>query len=415
MWDQGKADLRVPRKTELRRTQRTLCMVVHGPYPLDPRVVREARVALGQGYEVDVVATRQPGEPAEEYVEGVRVIRLPVAHTMGGGAGRIISEYAAFSLLASARLVRLALDRRYAIVHVHNPPDFLVAAALIPRLIGCRVIFDIHDLSPDMFNMRFEGRRGADVADRLLKGLERWATRIADGVITVHDGYARELVRRGVPAEKLTVIMNSVDEQRLPPPVRTSNRGFRVVYHGTVTPQYGLELVVEAVARVSCRVPEIQLDVYGTGDAVAAARDRSAALGVADRVHFTDRYLPHAEVLDRVRSADVGVIPNLPTQLNRFALSSKLFEYVALGVPVVSSDLPTIREHFADDELRFFRAGDGDALAEALFDVASNATAARARAQKALQRYEAYRWPRNAARYAQLLNRVTSQTRRRNV
>jgi glycosyltransferase involved in cell wall biosynthesis len=388
-------------------------MVVHGPYPLDPRVVREARVALGQGYEVDIVATRQPGEPAEEYVEDVRVIRLPVTHTMGGGAGRIVSEYAAFSLLASARLVRLALNRRYAIVHVHNPPDFLVAAALIPRLLGCRVIFDIHDLSPDMFNMRFDGRRGAGVADRLLRGIERWATRVADGVITVHDGYARELVRRGVPAEKLTVVMNSVDEQFLPPPVQASNKGFRVVYHGTVTPPYGLELVVEAVARTSSRVPDIHLDVYGTGDAVAAARDRANALGIGARVQFTDRYLPHAEVLDLVRSADVGVIPNLPTQLNRFALSSKLFEYVALGVPVVSADLPTIREHFADDEVRFFRAGDGDALAEALHEVASDIGAARARAERALKRYEAYRWPQNAARYAELLSRITSHASRR--
>jgi glycosyltransferase involved in cell wall biosynthesis len=388
-------------------------MVVHGPYPLDPRVVREARVALRQGYEVDIVATRQPGEPAEEYVEGVRVIRLPVPHTMGGAAARIISEYAAFSLLASARLARLAVKRRYAIVHVHNPPDFLVAAALIPRLLGSRVIFDIHDLSPDMFNMRFDGRRGADVADRLLKGLERWATRIADGVITVHDGYARELVSRGVPADKLTVVMNSVDEQYLPPPVPESHEGFRVVYHGTVTPPYGLELVVEAVARISSRVPGIQLDVYGAGDAVAAARARAAALGVAKRVYFTDRYLPHAEVLDRVRSADVGVIPNLPTQLNRFALSSKLFEYVALGVPVVSADLPTIREHFADDEVRFFRAGDGKALAEALYDVASDVSAARARADRAMQRYEAYRWPHNAARYADLLSRMTSQASQR--
>jgi glycosyltransferase involved in cell wall biosynthesis len=111
----------------------------------------------------------------------------------------------------------------------------------------------------------------------------------------------------------------------------------------------------------------------------------------------------------------VGVIPNLPTQLNRFALSSKLFEYVALGVPVVSADLPTIREHFADDEVRFFRAGDADALAEALRDVASDLAAARARAKRALQRYEAYRWPRNAARYAELLSRITSQASRRGV
>jgi glycosyltransferase involved in cell wall biosynthesis len=390
-------------------------MLVHGPYPLDPRVVRAARVAINEGYDVDVVATRQPGEPAEERVEGVRVFRLPVTHTMGGAAARLLWEYVGFALLACMRLARLARKRNYAIVHVHNPPDFLILATLIPRLFGCRVIFDVHDLAPDMFNMRFDGRPGARLADRLLRGLERWATRIADGVITVHEAYAQELVRRGVPSEKLTVVMNSVDERSLPPPASASDDKFGIVYHGTVTPPYGLELLVEAVARLNGRVSGMRLDVYGTGDSVAAARGRAHELGVADWVHFTDRYLPHREVLESVRSASVGVIPNLPTQLNRFALSSKLFEYVALGVPVVSADLPTIREHFADDEIRFFRAGDADALAEALFDVASDGTAARTRAKRALKRYEAYRWPRNAARYAELLSRIASEAGRRHV
>jgi glycosyltransferase involved in cell wall biosynthesis len=393
----------------LGRTPRTLCMLVHGPYPQDPRVVREARVALGEGYEVDVVATRQRDELPEETVDGVRVIRLPVAHTMGGDAVRLLSEYARFLLLACTRLAGLARKRRYAIVHVHNPPDFLIAAALIPRMLGCRVIFDIHDLSADMFNMRFAGRRGARIADRLLRALERWATRTADGVITVHNAYARELISRGVSPEKLTVIMNSVDEQALPAPASPSDEEFRVVYHGTVTPHYGVDLVVEAVAQLEGRVPGIRLDVYGTGDSVPTARDRAAALGVAGRIHISDQFLPHAEVLNRIRSANVGVIPNRPTQLNRFALSSKLFEYVALGVPVVSADLPTIREHFSERELRFFRAGDRHALAEALLDVASDVTAAQARARRALARYEAYRWPQHAARYAELLSRITSQ------
>jgi glycosyltransferase involved in cell wall biosynthesis len=332
-----------------------------------------------------------------------------VAHTMGGGAARLLSEYLGFTLLACTRLAGLARKRRYSVVHVHNPPDFLIAAALIPRLLGCRVIFDIHDLSPDMFNMRFEGRWGARIADRILRALERWATKIADGVITVHDAYARELVSRGVPAEKVTVVMNSVDEQALPSPACASEDEFRVVYHGTVTPPYGVELVVEAVAQLASRVPGIRLDVYGTGDSASVVRARAAALGVTGRVHITDRYLPHAKVLECVRSANVGVIPNLPTRLNRFALSSKLFEYVALGVPVVSADLPTIREHFDDEELRFFRAGDDNDLAEALLEVASDVTAARARAERALQRYEAYRWSRHAARYAELLSRMTSQ------
>jgi glycosyltransferase involved in cell wall biosynthesis len=398
---------RLARRRELSSPR--LCMLVHGPFPLDPRVSRAAKVALSEGYEVDVLATRQPGEPPEQDVGGVKVFRLPIAHEMGRGPLRLASEYLGFTLLASPRLAWRAWKHRYAIVHVHNPPDFLIAAALVPKLLGSRVILDVHDLSPDMFKMRFDGPKAAPVADRLLRALERWATRRADGVITVHDAYARELQRRGVPAEKLTVVMNSVDEQSLPAPAKPSDQEFRVVYHGTVTPPYGVELVVEAVAGLVGRVPHIRLDVYGAGDSVESARKRAAALGVEGRVHFSGRYLSQPEVLERVRSANVGVIPNRPTQLNRFALSTKLFEYVALGVPVVSADLPTIREHFADDELCFFHAGESDSLAEALFDVATNPATARTRADNALRRYQAYRWPENAAKYAGLLDRMTSE------
>ena len=104
-----------------------------------------------------------------------------------------------------------------------------------------------------------------------------------------------------------------------------------------------------------------------------------------------------------VQPASVGVVPNLPTQLNRFALSTKLFDYVALGVPVVCSDLPTLREHFSDDEVLFFEAGNPRALAHVLEQTANDPEGARRRAQAALRRYEQYRWSVSAERYVAAL------------
>ena len=140
------------------------------------------------------------------------------------------------------------------------------------------------------------------------------------------------------------------------------------MYEGTVTPPYGVHLLVEAMAKIKGEVPSAHLEIYGDGDSVPEIRSLIETLGVADHVLLSGRFIPHAEVLERVRSAAVGVIPNLPTPLNRFALSTKLFEYVALGVPVVSADLPTIREHFSDEEVLFFKAGDADALSAALLE-----------------------------------------------
>jgi glycosyltransferase involved in cell wall biosynthesis len=389
-------------------------MVVHGPFPPDPRVSRAVAVAVARGWEVDVLATRQPGQPAVERVDGARVIRLPVVHRWGAGARATVREYAGFTLLAGARVARLASRQRYDLVHVHAPPDFLMVSALLPKLLGTPVVLDIHDLSPDMFAMRFGGRRWARSADRVLRRVEWLAARLADEVLTVHEPYRRELAARGVPPDKVTVVMNTVDERLLPRARRPRDeQAFRVVYQGTITPPYGVHLLVEAVAKIAPQTPEIRVEIYGDGDSLAAIRSLAERLGVQGYVQFSGGFLPQEEVLERTRFASVGVIPNLPTPLNRFALSTKLFEYVALGIPVVSADLPTIREHFGDSDVLFFRAGDADALTAAVLEVRREPEAATLRARSALATYERYRWDLQATRYAGVLERSSRRGRTR--
>jgi glycosyltransferase involved in cell wall biosynthesis len=381
-------------------------MVVHGPYPIgEPRVAREARVALECGYEVDVVCLRRPGEQRFEVVEGIRVFRLPLRHARGAGFLRVAGEYLGFAVLSTLRVARLGVRSQYAVVQVHSPPDFLVVAAFIPKLRGARLILDIHDPSPELFAMRFAGRPGARAAQRLLTALEAWSTRLVDVVITVHEPYRGQLAGRGVPREKIVVVMNSVDE-RLLPARRPRRRGerFEIVYHGTVTPPYGVELVVEAAARLRDELGDFRVQILGEGDALPNVRSRAKALGIADHVEMSGRYLPHVEALERVAGASVGVIPNLPTELNAFMVPTKLLEYVALGVPVVAARLRTLAEHFFDDEILFFEPGDVAGLAEGLLTVARDPAAAAIRADAARQRYEAYRWPTNASRYAAVLS-----------
>jgi glycosyltransferase involved in cell wall biosynthesis len=390
-------------------------MIVHGPYPVgEPRVEREALAARDAGWAVDVLATRRPGEPSEEQVDGVCVRRLPLEHRRGVGLVGTLREYVGFAALAARELSR---GERFDVVQVHAPPDFLITSALVPRLRGARVILDIHDLSSDMFAIRFGDRFGAGAADGLLRLVERAATCAADAVVTVHGPYRDELERRGVAARKLTVLMNSVDESHLPTPDGDSfpKDGFRVVYHGTITPHYGVDLLVRAAARASSRVADLRLELYGEGDELSGARRLADELGLLDRLSTSDGYLPHDQVLDRIEGACVGVIPNRPTRLNRFALSSKLFEYVVLGIPVAAADLPTLRAHFSEEEVRFFRAGDDSELAEVLVDIAADPDAARRRAEAARRRYEAYRWPEQARRYVALLGSLErrGRTRRR--
>jgi glycosyltransferase involved in cell wall biosynthesis len=382
-------------------------MVVHGPYPQDVRVSREARAAVASGWQVDVVATRQSGEAASETVDGVHVHRLPVEHRRGKGVLAATFEYIGFSILASAKVASLWFRRRYRIIQIHNPPDFLILAALVPKLFRTRVILDIHDFSTFMFQMRFRNKKGARIAAQALYGIERLAVTLADVVVTVHDPYRRELVARGVPNQKICVVMNSVDDALLPVARQGTREGVaRIVYHGTVTPRYGLDQLVRAAVMLK----RARIDIYGGGDAVPLLAQLAEDLNVADRVTLTGTYLPQREVLQRIRDATVGVICTALPSDEDLGLPTKLFEYVRLRVPVVCADLPVVREHFSGDEVSFFPSGDPEALAAAVQAVIDDPTSAEPRCQAAFRRYEReYAWRVSARRYGALLERLAAR------
>jgi glycosyltransferase involved in cell wall biosynthesis len=390
-----------------------ILMLLHDYYPEEVRVVAEARAAVAAGFAVDVLALRGDGEVAEELMDGVRVLRLPVAHRHGASGASLLREYLAFTVRAGIRAGSLSLRERYDVVEVHNPPDFLVVAALLPRLLGAKVVLDIHDLTPDMAMMRFGNKPGGWL-DKTLRLLERWAAKASDAVLTVHEPYRQELAEHGVPLEKITVVMNSLDESVLPSELEPDARldGFEVVYHGTITPHYGVGLLIEAAALARRSVPDLRVAIYGAGDAVPDVLARTRALGLDAAVELVPRFLPHADVLLAVRSASVGAIPNLSTRLNRFALPTKLFEYVALGIPVVTADLRTIREHFSDAEVWFFEPGSAESMADAIARVAADPEAAATRAEAARRRYEEYRWPHSARAYTILMSELAGRRRR---
>jgi glycosyltransferase involved in cell wall biosynthesis len=380
-----------------------VCMVVHAHYPLgEPRVEREARAALQVGCSVDVICLGAPDESTSELIDGVRVTRLAVEHVRGAGVGQVVREYLGFTARATRETLRLHRKHRIDVVHVHSPPDFLIVSALLPRLRGSGVILDIHDLSPDMFDIRFGNRPMARVVERGLRLVERAACGIADRVITVHDAYRTELSTHGVPLDRIDVVMNAVESEAIER-ARAAARAadpdaFVLAYHGTLTHWYGVDLLVEAIARLEERIPQIRALILGAGDALAPAEDLARRLRVADRIEFSGTYLRHEDALRRVASSSCGVIPNRRSRLNRFALSSKLLEYVALGIPVVVARLETLEAHFAPEEVTFFEPDDPASLAAAIAWVAEHPDEAREKASRALRRAEAYSWATSRAR-----------------
>jgi len=239
--------------------------------------------------------------------------------------------------------------------------------------------------------------------------VERLAGLMADGVITVHEPYRRELINHGIAPEKVCVVMNVPDDAVLEAARRRAvdrDPGeFVVVYHGTISGWYGVDLIVDALAELRREVLGARAIILGDGDARVELRERARSLGLAECVEFSDGWVAEEQALARAAGANCGVIPNRPTELNRFALSTKLFEYVALGLPVVVSGLDTLTAHFGSDEATFFAPGDSKSLARALTWVARHPEEAAAKTERARARVERdYSWTASRERYLSMID-----------
>ena len=388
-------------------------MIVHAYYEEDPRVRREAESLVARGRPVEVFALRRPGDAVHGVVDGVRVHRLDVQRHQGAGLGTYLREYLAFLVRASWAVTRAHRRTRFALVQVHTLPDFLVFAGLPLRLAGVPLVIDLHEAMPEFFRMRFP-RASSPLVQRLLVLQERLSIGLASAAITVNDALAARLVALGVPADKITVLLNSPSLARFDPaahPRRTfrADGTLRLVYAGALTPTYELDVCLEAMARLAAARPElpVELDVYGRGDAAGSLQARATELGLAERVRFHGR-IPVEDVPAVIAAADVGLAPTRRDPFTDFSLSTKIFEYGAMGKPVIASRLPLVERTFPAGSIAVYEAGDPADLAAALLRLVDDSVAREAAIALATARIHELSWEHEADRLLALVDRLTA-------
>jgi glycosyltransferase involved in cell wall biosynthesis len=385
-------------------------MIVHNHWP-DPRVEREARALVAAGFVVDVLCARDPWDRPDVGEPGIVVERLPVWRRRGRGPVLQMLEYLAFLALAAFRAGVLQVRHRYRTVQAHNLPDFLVFAALIPKLGGARVILDLHDLMPEFYASRF-GRPLGSLPVRLITLQERIAARFADRVITVTELWRRTLEGRGVPAEKLMVLMNLPDPAIYgdpgTPPARDDDR-FTLVYHGTLAERYGLDLAIRALAIARRELP-VRLIIHGRGDLLEGLRSLVARLGVEDDVVFSTDRLPSEELPALLRRADAAVVPYRRDVFTDGILPTKLMEYAALEIPTIVTRTPAVEAYFDASMVRFVPAEDADALAAAILELARDPALRAELASGAASFVERHDWATSASDYVSMVRELRGET-----
>jgi glycosyltransferase involved in cell wall biosynthesis len=330
------------------RQNKVLMIVENLPVPFDRRVWLEATTLARNGYQVSVICPKAKGfTQSFEVLEDVHIYRYRMPVDASGALGFAIEFL--WCLVATGWLsLRIKLfGRGFDVIHACNPPDTFWMLARLWRLCGVRFIFDHHDLSPEMYAVKFGRSEG--LLYRGLLWLERRSFRAADVVITTNDSHQRvALERGGKRAEDVYVVRSGPDLQRFqvyePDPAYRAGKPHLLVYLGEICKQDGVDYMVRAVKmlRGDFGRQDFHVMFVGGGPHQPAIKAYAEDQGIGDIAAFTGRVSD--EKLCRIlSSATLGVDPDPKNDWSDKSTMNKVIEYMYFGLPVVAFDLHETR------------------------------------------------------------------------
>lgn len=393
--------------------------VVFSDYLADPRPRRAAEALAREGMAVEIICLKVADQEASrEIFNGVDITRVPLKHRRSG-KWSYLWEYGTFLLIAGGILGIRAFSRRYDIVHVHNMPDILVFSALFPKLLGARVILDLHDPMPELM-MSIYGLRKDSFSVRLLKMLEKVSIRFADYVLTVSESFREVFTTRSCPEGKISVVMNVPDESifqyraasRESLTRRDPEQPFVIMYHGSLVERHGADVAVEALTKVRQSIPHAELRIYGRRteflDKVMQKVRRS---GLVSAVHYLGGKKLE-EIAEAIAECHVGIVPNRRSIFTELNTPTRIFEYLSQGKPVIAPRAPGVVGYFGEEELCFFNLGDADDLAAKIEYVFTHPQEIADMVERGQAVYRAHMWEQERTRLVHVVRELISLSRR---
>jgi len=387
---------------------KSVCILDQSIYEFDPRVRRKAEALVAAGYSVDVLALGSPRAKKTFELNGVNVRTISLVKKRAS-LGRYTFEYLAFFVWCFARVCIQMRKRKYAVIDVNTLPDFLIFAPIVARWMGAKLVLDMHEITPEFYISKYRIAENSWFV-RLLKYIEKISFNFADRVITISDPIQDLLVGRGMSPAKTTVIMNAADEARFISGQQSSQvtkdtaRGrFVMMYHGTLTWIYGLEIAVEAFALARERMPEAEFWILGFGPEESSLERLIQQSGLTSSVRLIGA-IPPAEIPGWLKQCDVGILPIRRDVFLDFAFPNKLAEYIITGKPVIISRLKALCHYFSEEALAYFEPGNSQDLATEMVRIYRDTGLRDRLVARAKQEYMPIRWDVMKQRYLTLID-----------
>lgn len=386
-----------------------ICLIRQSIYPYDLLVRREAEALVRAGYETHVICLErlhdEKNRQLEELINGVYVHHLPLKRRKTSTA-RYVFEYLSFAFLASLKVTGLHLQRRFDVIQVNNMPDLLVFAAIIPKILGTKVVSMMYEPTPELWLDLRQSR-----PPRLLSMVEQLSLAFADLSFTVTQQLKDAYVSRGAKPGKIKIVLNAPDESFLEPlrvsPLINNERGsdFTLICHGAIEERYGQDTILEAIALIKPQIPNLRVRILGKGTYVDQMLEKRKQLCLEGCVDYLG-YVPLEQMIQELHAADIGIVAQKSSPYSNLVHTGKMYDYIALGKPVIASRLKAVENYFGEGSLAYFQPADPQSLANSIVDLYHHPEKRRTLARNARELYGKYCWEKQKEVYLSVYQNI---------
>lgn len=368
---------------------------------------------MDHGYQVDVIALCHNSHRRIDCLHGVRIYQIPIKKRRGKVL-RYFFEYLAFFVMSFGLAGLLHIRRNYQICYVHNMPDFLIFAAMIPKLLGAKVIIDVHDPMPELFSILYPNRTWLI---KLIQFQERLSLKFADQIITTTEFIRSKLIQRGAHRDRISVIMNLPDPRLFMGPTQTlsqdsSRSEFVLLFAGTISKRNGLGTVIAALPMIKDKIPTIQFRIIGNGEYIDELKQTVADSQLFSWVKF-EPPVPLSKMPTEILRADAVIWLPPKNDFSDIVMSTKTLEALVMGKPVITVRTACHNYYFRDSDVIYVDPDRSETIVAAVLDLYQDHNKRRYFVENSSNIAKRFSWEVEKQRYFELIDQFNQNSKQR--
>lgn len=383
--------------------RKNFAMIAYTTLSTDSRVVRESLAAKETGFTVDLYVLNEDNKIA---LNDINIHYTKKKQYKGKNKIKFLLSYFNFFFFC---FFKICFSRRYYVIHVNNMPNFLIFSCIFAKILGSKLILDIHDLMPEVYAQKFNLPLRHPII-RFLYLEERLSGNFADVVISTNRLHTKRFIKNKIHKNFFPEILNSADESIFN---KTTNRNFFsdeivVIYPTTIAKHLGIDILIDAMEILKRRDVKVKLKIFGDGEYRETAMKLVNQKELDDYIIFSDGFIDFSSLSEEYNKAHIGVLPYPNGYSTSFQMPIKIHEYFIKGLCTIASDINIIREYFSNCTL-LFNAGDPKDLADKIYMLIQNRELMKEYANKGFEYYLKHPWSKYKKRYIDLLNELVNE------